>query len=52
MGKKKVVIDTYALLAIAYGEVGNNAVKVLEEIRRGNVVGLLPQTVVYEYIVH
>lgn len=49
---KKVVVDTYALLAIVYGEVGENARKILEDIRRGRVKGLIPFTVVYEYVVH
>ena len=51
-GRTSVVIDTYALLSMAYGEVGSKAKEVLEEIRRGKVIGVLPVTVIYEYIVH
>mgnify|MGYP001772877990 CR=1 FL=1 len=49
---RKVVVDTYALLAIVYDEVGDNARNVLEGIRRGEIEGLIPTTVVYEYVVH
>ncbi len=37
-GVKEVVIDTYALMAIVYDEVGENAREVLNKIRtqRGN----------------
>ncbi len=49
---KRVVVDTYALLAIAYGEVGGNARRVLDGIRKGRIEGLIPSTVAYEYVVH
>ncbi len=49
---RKVVIDTYTLLAIVYDEVSENARKVLDEIRRGGIEGLIPVTVAYEYVVH
>lgn len=49
---REVVIDTYALLAIVYDEVGDNARRVFNEIRRGSVKGLIPVTVAYEYIIH
>lgn len=51
-GVREVVIDTYALLAIVYDEVGARARNVLENVRRGRVRGLIPVTVAYEYIVH
>ena len=49
---KEVVIDTYALTAIVYDEVGRNAIKIFKGIRSGNIKGLIPTTVAYEYIVH
>jgi len=49
---KEVIIDTYTLLAIVYDEVSNRARNVLEDIRRGRTRGILPITVVYEYIIH
>ena len=49
---RRVVVDTYALLATAYGELGTNAARLLQEVRRGRVKGLIPVTVVYEYVVH
>lgn len=48
----EVVVDTYALLAIVYDEVGAEARKVLGGIRRGEIKGLIPATVVYEYVLH
>ena len=51
-GVKEVVIDTYALMAIVYDEVGENAREVLNKIRRGEVSGLVPVSVAYEYIIH
>ncbi len=48
----EVVIDTYALLAIVYDEVSDNAKRVFNEIRKGNIKGLIPVTVAYEYIIH
>jgi predicted nucleic acid-binding protein len=49
---KAVVVDTYAILAMAYGELGRNAEEVLLKIRRGEAVGYLPATVAYELSVH
>lgn len=48
----EVVIDTYALMAIVYDEVGREAREVLVKIKTGDVRGLVPATVAYEYIVH
>lgn len=47
-----VVVDTYALLAMAYGELSSTASRVFQNIRRGRIRGIIPVTVVYEYIVH
>ncbi len=49
---REVVIDTYALLAIVYDEVGEKAKKVLEDIRSGRTKGLIPVSVAYEYTIH
>ena len=51
-GKTGVVVDTYALLSMAYGEVGSKAKEILEGIKRREVIGVLPVTVIYEYAVH
>ncbi len=48
----KVVIDTYTLLAIVYDEVGEKARRILEAVRLGEIRGLIPVTVAYEYLVH
>ena len=50
--KTSVIVDTYTLLSMAYGEVGSRAKRILEEIRRGEAVGVLPVTVIYEYTIH
>uniref|UniRef100_A0A7C5YY43 Type II toxin-antitoxin system VapC family toxin n=1 Tax=Ignisphaera aggregans TaxID=334771 RepID=A0A7C5YY43_9CREN len=47
-----VIVDTYAILAMAYGELGEEAERVLLSIRRGDVTGYLPVTVVYELCIH
>ena len=49
---RAVIVNTYAILAMAYGELGKEAEKVLLGIRRGDVVGYLPVTVVYELCIH
>lgn len=49
---KAVVIDTYAVLAMAYGELGEKAEDIMLRIRRGEVTGYLPATAVYELYVH
>ncbi len=49
---EEVVIDTYALMAIVYDEVGEDAREVFMRVKSGEVKGLIPATVAYEYIVH
>ncbi len=49
---KEVIIDTYALMAIVYDEVGKEATKVLNNVKLGKVKGLIPVTVAYEYVIH
>lgn len=48
----EVIVDTYALLAIVYDEVGDEARDTLLRIREGKVKGLAPSTVAYEYMIH
>jgi predicted nucleic acid-binding protein len=48
----EVVVDTYTILAMAYGELGVNAERVMLGIKRGEITGILPVTVVYELVVH
>ncbi len=48
----EVIIDTYALMAIVYDEVGKEAMKVLNDVKLGKVKGLIPTTVAYEYVIH
>lgn len=50
--RKTVIVDTYALLAMAFGELSRTASQVLQDIRNGRVVGVVPVTVAYEYLVH
>ncbi len=50
--KKLVIVDTYALLAMAFGELSDVATQTLQSIRSGRVVGVVPVTVVYEYLIH
>lgn len=52
MKVRRVVVDTYALMAIVFDEVSERAREVLMRIRDGGVEGLVPVTVVYEYAVH
>ncbi|MDK6028168.1 PIN domain-containing protein [Ignisphaera sp. 4213-co] len=49
---KAVIIDTYAILAMAYGELGEKAEEIMLRIRKGEITGYLPATVVYELYVH
>ena len=49
---RKLVVDTYTLLAKAFGELGKRAAQLLQDVRRGRIVELLPVIVAYEYIVH
>lgn len=48
----KVAVDTYALLAMAFGELTSKAERVMRAIRRGEVEGIVPPTVPYEFAIH
>ncbi|MCD6244475.1 MAG: PIN domain-containing protein [Candidatus Korarchaeota archaeon] len=49
---EKVVVDTYALLAMAFGELPRRAERAMMAIRRREVEGVVPPTVPYEFAVH
>jgi len=51
-GIREIVIDTYVLLAIVYDEISNRARNILDSIYRRGIIGIIPITVVYEYIIH
>ena len=51
-GRGEVVVDTYAILAMAYGELGVNAERAMLGIKRGEITGIIPVTVVYELVLH
>jgi hypothetical protein len=46
------VVDTYAILAMAYGELGVNAERAMLGIKRGEISGIIPVTVLYELVLH
>ncbi len=48
----EVVVDTYAILAMAYGELGVNAERAMLRVKRGEISGIIPVTVVYELVLH
>ena len=50
--RRLIVVDTYALLAMAFGELSEVAAQTLKSIRSRRVVGVVPITVAYEYLVH
>jgi len=45
----EVVVDTYALMAMVFGELTSTAEEVLLRIRGGRVKGIVPTTVGYEF---
>ena len=49
---EKVVVDTYALLAIVYDEVPARAAELLERVRRKAVRGFIPPTVIYDCLLY
>lgn len=49
---EKVVLDTYALLAMAFGELSRRAERIMKAIRSREVEGIVPATVPYEFAVH
>jgi predicted nucleic acid-binding protein len=48
----EVVVDTYVILAMAYGELGVNAERAMLGIKRGEISGIIPVTVVYKLVLH
>ncbi|BDB99735.1 PIN domain-containing protein [Saccharolobus caldissimus] len=49
---KKIIVDTYAILAMAYGELTKKGEEIMSGIRSGLYEGIIPSTVVYEFILH
>ncbi len=45
-------MDTYALLAMAFGELSTRAERLMMAIRRREVEGVVPVTVPYEFALH
>lgn len=45
-----MIVDTYALMAKATGEISNEADKWLEEIRRGRSKGMIHPMITYEFL--
>ncbi|QXJ30992.1 PIN domain-containing protein [Saccharolobus shibatae] len=50
--EKSVIVDTYTILAMAYGELTKRGEEVMSGIRSGIYEGVIPSTVVFEFIVH
>jgi len=50
--EKSIIVDTYAILAMAYGELTKRGEEVMAGIRSGLYEGVIPSTVVFEFIVH
>jgi predicted nucleic acid-binding protein len=46
---EKVVVDTYALMAMVFGELTERARRALLSVRHGSAEGLMPSTVAYEF---
>ncbi|WP_252896814.1 hypothetical protein [Metallosphaera hakonensis] len=47
-----MVVDTYAMLSMGFGELTKNAEEVMLRIRRRELEGLVPSTVAFEFTVH
>lgn len=52
MGKalRRVIIDTYALIAKATGEITQKADKCLEDVRTGKLIGVTHPIITYEFL--
>ena len=48
---KKVVVDTYALMAMIFRELSPIAKKIMHSIYRGKIIGIIPETVAYEFAI-
>jgi len=48
---RKVVVDTYALMAMVFGELSSKAENIMCSIYKGEVTGIVPETVAYEYTI-
>jgi len=47
---KKVVVDTYALIAKATGEITERADRCLKDIREGRILGVIHPLILYEFL--
>ena len=48
---QRVIVDTYALMAMVFGELTPKAENIMYSIYRGEVTGIVPETVAYEYAI-
>ncbi|MEM1627196.1 MAG: PIN domain-containing protein [Sulfolobaceae archaeon] len=49
---EKVVVDTYALLSMAFGELTKKAEEVMLDIRSRKIEGIITPAIVFEFTVH
>lgn len=49
---RAVIVDTYAIIADLTGQAPNGAIKVLNEVRKGAIKGILHYLIVYELAYH
>jgi predicted nucleic acid-binding protein len=47
---KRVIVDTYALMAKATGEITSKADKYLEDVRAGKLIGVIHPIITYEFL--
>jgi len=47
---RKVVVDTYALIAKATGEITERADRCLKDIREGRILGVIHPLIIYEIL--
>jgi len=48
---QRVIVDTYALMAMVFGELTPKAENIMYSIYRGEATGIVPETVAYEYAI-
>jgi len=49
---ESVIVDTYAILSMAFDQLGKSAEEYMLKIREGEIVGVVTPMIVYELIVH
>jgi len=50
--EEKIIIDTYALLAMAFGELTERGKEIMLRIKDRKIEGIITSTVAYEFTVH